>query len=320
MNLRSLAAWCELFDYARASHHQGSGLSDLAPWAVNLVEARVFEACRARGIAMMGILNLTPDSFFDGGLPATPGAVRQRLEHLVESGADLVDIGGESSRPGAKPVPAREQIARIGAAVEMAVARRLLVSVDTTCPEVAEAMLRRGARIVNDVSCLSDPGLAEVAARADATLILMHTRGSLGSMAGYSEYPDDAYQDIIEEIANEWVAARDRALAVGMPADRVWLDPGLGFAKNARQSLEVLARLGELGRCGTRVVVGPGRKSFISSVDPSPPERRLGGTIGASILCWQRGASVLRVHDVQEVRQAILIARAASVQQGGLGA
>jgi dihydropteroate synthase len=228
----------------------------------------------------------------------------------LAEGADIIDLGAESSRPGATPVPASTQIERLGPALERAVAQRALVSVDTTNPEVARWALGRGAAAVNDVSCLADLGLARAVADHGAHLVLMHMRGALGSMRGFSEYPSDAYGDLVADVLAEWTEARDRALAAGVERSHILFDPGLGFAKNARQSLELLRRLGEFSRAGARVLVGPSRKSFVAALDPVPPEDRLGGTIAACLVAVTHGASVLRVHDVRAVRQALLVLRA----------
>jgi dihydropteroate synthase len=257
----------------------------------------------------MGVVNATPDSFYASGRSETHAQALARVDRLLAEGAEIADIGGESSRPGAAPVAEDEQIARVEPVVAHAVAtERLLVSVDTTSPRVAERMLALGAELVNDVSCLADVDLARVTARAGATLVLMHTRGGLGSMAGFSEYPDDGYEDVVSDVRREWCAARDRAVAAGLPAERVWFDPGIGFGKNARQSFELLRRLEELRDLGVPMVVGPSRKSFIRAVDDVGPEERLGGTIAACLWAAARGAAVLRVHDVRAVRQALSVA------------
>jgi dihydropteroate synthase len=254
----------------------------------------------------MGVVNVTPDSFYREGRSETHAAARARIDQLVAEGADIADIGGESSRPGAEKVPDDEQLARLEPAVRHALGTGVLrVSIDTTSPRVASAMLEIGAQLVNDVSCLADAELARITARHGCTLILMHTRGDLGSMNGFSEYPDDAYDDVVAEVKREWCEARDRAVAAGMPRDRVWFDPGIGFAKNARQSLELLRRLGELTELGVPVVLGASRKSFIRAVDDVPPAERLGGTIAACLYGAAQGAGVLRVHDVRAVRQAL---------------
>jgi dihydropteroate synthase len=261
----------------------------------------------------MGVVNVTPDSFFDGGRYASAADANAHADALRCEGADILDIGGESTRPGCVAVPAPEQIARIEPVVRHALERdSVVVSVDTTSVEVAKRMLALGAQMINDVSCLSDPELARVTARADAVLVLMHSREPMTELSGYSAYPDDAYQDVVQEVLSEWRAARDRAVAAGMRAENVWLDPGIGFAKNARQSFELLSRLGELTQEGVPVVVGPSRKSFIAAVDGTPPEERLGGTIAACLHAVANGASVLRVHDVKAVKQALLVTRAAA--------
>jgi dihydropteroate synthase len=256
----------------------------------------------------MGVVNATPDSFYQAGRSETQAQALARVEQLLVEGAAIADIGGESSRPGAAPVSDEEQLARIEPVVARAVAsRKLAVSVDTTSPRVAERALAIGAELVNDVSCLADADLARVTARAGGTLLLMHTRGALGSMSGFSDYPDDAYTDVVAEVRREWSEARDRAVAAGLPRERVWFDPGIGFGKNARQSLELLRRLAEFGDLGVPVVVGASRKSFIVAVDDVGPEERLGGTIAACLWSAAHGASVLRVHDVRAVRQALAL-------------
>jgi dihydropteroate synthase len=186
-----------------------------------------------------------------------------------------------------------------------------MVSIDTTNAEVADHALKLGARMLNDVSCLADVELADAAARHGATLLLMHARGALGDMKGFSDYPDGAYGDVVSDVRAEWRAARDRATARGIAAEDVWLDPGIGFAKNARQSFELLGRLDELANEGVPVVVGPSRKSFIAAVDGARADERLGGTIAACLLAAERGARVLRVHDVAAIAQALGVARLA---------
>jgi dihydropteroate synthase len=259
----------------------------------------------------MGVVNVTPDSFFDGGRYAAAEEARARVDAVIEAGALIVDIGGESTRPGALPVSASSQIDRIGVAIEHAASRGTVVSVDTTSPEVAEFALRRGARIVNDVSRLADPELASVAARHDAALVITHSRGPQERMPGFSKWSDQDYPDVVSDVRRELDAAASEARRRGVRPEYIWPDPGLGFSKNARQSFELLRRLREVAESGAIIVVGPGRKSFISSVDPSTPEDRLGGTIAACLVAVDNGASILRVHDVREVRQALAVARAA---------
>lgn len=266
----------------------------------------------------MGVLNLTPDSFFDGGRYEASEAAEGRIRDLVEQGSDIIDIGGESTRPGSTAVAAHTQIARIEAAVRYAAGLQgLLVSIDTTSPEVADRMLSLGAHIINDVSCLADADLARVAARHRATLVVMHARGSMAQMAGFSQYPERAYEDVVTDVEREWLTARERALSAGVAREDVWFDPGLGFQKNARHSFELLARLEHFRALETPIVVGPSRKSFISKVHRGGPEARLGGTVAACLAAVERGACVLRVHDVFDVQQALAVARAVGSGQAG---
>ncbi|MGC4092604.1 MAG: dihydropteroate synthase [Polyangiaceae bacterium] len=265
----------------------------------------------------MGVLNVTPDSFYDGGRYLDESSAFARVDQLLADGADIIDIGGESSRPGAPPVAAAEQLARIEPALRHALSRGALTSIDTTDPVVAERALSLGAHAVNDISCLADSDLARVCARHSATLVLMHSRGPMQHMAGFSNYPDDAYGDVVLDVLTEWRTARDRAVAQGLLASSVWLDPGIGFAKNARQSFALLQGLSRFTSEGVPLVVGASRKSFMAAVDAAPPTERLGGSIAAALLAVSSGASVLRVHDVREVRQALAVARAI---ERGLGA
>jgi dihydropteroate synthase len=255
----------------------------------------------------MGVLNVTPDSFFDGGRYDDAGSAERRIDQLLADGADLIDIGAESTRPGALAIPAHEQIARLDRALRYAVQSGVLVSVDTASAAVARYALELGAQLINDVSCLADDDLARACAEHQAPLIVMHARGPAASMAGFSVYPEAGYQNVVEDVRREWRAARARALAAGMVLEDVFFDPGLGFAKNAQQSYTLLARLAEFQSEGL-MVVGASRKSFIASVDGAPPEQRLGGSVAACLLAAARGAAIVRVHDVREVRQALRVA------------
>jgi dihydropteroate synthase len=183
----------------------------------------------------------------------------------------------------------------------------LLVSVDTTSAEVARHALGLGAHLINDVSCLADADLARACAEHQAPLIIMHARGPAASMQGFSVYPDSGYEDVVEDVRREWRAARSRALAAGLPSEDVLFDPGIGFAKNAQQSYALLGRLAAFQSEGL-IVVGASRKSFIGALDGTPPEQRLGGSVAACLLAAARGAAIVRVHDVREVRQALRVA------------
>jgi dihydropteroate synthase len=269
---------------------------------------KVLARARAsRGVALVGVCNVTPDSFSDGGLFLESAAARARVDQLLAEGADMLDIGGESSRPGALPVPPKEQIARVLEIVRYGAGRGACVCVDTTSPEVASACLDAGACVVNDVSCLRDGELAKVVARAGAALILMHTRGTPGEMRGFSEYPTNGYEDVVREVCAEWDSAAQRAGKGGVSRDAIVMDPGLGFAKNALQSAELLARLSEIAeRVGVPVAVGASRKSFLTIVDPgAPPGERMGASIAAALQAASAGAALLRVHDVRATAQAL---------------
>lgn len=278
---------------------------------------RTLLAARMR-VVIMGVLNRTPDSFSDGGHFAAEENARARVEAMLREGADLIDIGAESTRPGSQAVSDAEQIARLGSSVRDAVRMGAIVSIDTTSPAVAERALDDGASIVNSVSLDAAPLLGALCARYGAALVLMHSRGAMKDMAGFSVYEDRSYGDVVADVLREWTAAAAAAMAAGVPRDELLLDPGLGFAKNARHSLELVARLPELCAAGFPVLVGPSRKSFLSRAaaaeDPAlgeaPPSERLGGTIAASLACAARGAAVLRVHDVRPIRQALAVAAA----------
>lgn len=265
----------------------------------------------ARGVALMGVCNVTPDSFSDGGLYLDPKAARARVDELVAQGSDIIDVGGESTRPRATPVPPSEQIARVLDAVGYAASLGACVSIDTASASVAEACLEAGACAVNDVSCLRDEGLARAVASRGAALVLMHARGSQEAMRGFSQYPDQGYGDVVLDVVSEWRAAADRARAAGVARDGLVMDPGLGFAKNARQSTELLARLAEIVRSvEAPVAVGASRKSFLTIVDPdAPPGEREGASIAAALHAVRAGACMVRVHDVRSTRQAIDMTR-----------
>jgi dihydropteroate synthase len=259
----------------------------------------------------MGICNVTPDSFSDGGLFFGVEAARARVDQLLAEGADLVDVGGESTKPGARPVPASEQIARVIDTVRYAAAAGACVSIDTTRAEVAAACLDQGACAVNDVSCLREPALAGVVAKMGAALVLMHTRGLPSEMSDFGGYPADGYKDVVAETCAEWLAAAERACALGVSRDAIVMDPGLGFSKSGTQSAELLARLREVvDAVDAPVAIGASRKSFLTTVDPgAPPTDRLGASIAAALHAARSGAAILRVHDVRATRQAIDLAR-----------
>jgi dihydropteroate synthase len=270
-------------------------------------------------VALWGVLNVTPDSFSDGGRYLAVGAAVEHARRMCAEGADVIDVGGESTRPpgatygaGARPVPAAEERERVVPVIERLVGELgVRVSIDTVKAEVARAAVAAGARIVNDVSCGRSEALLGAAAEAGAELVLMHNRGRGEVDAAHTGY-DHTFRDVVREL----MAAVDRAVALGMPRDRVWIDPGLGFAKTAEQSVALLGRVRDLKATGCRVLVGPSRKSFIARVAPladgsePSPEDRVGGTAAAVAAAVLGGADAVRVHDVAVMRQAVRVAEA----------
>ena len=264
----------------------------------------------------MGVLNVTPDSFHDGGrYPTTDAAVDQALD-LVAGGADLIDVGGESTRPGADRIDPAEQIRRTRDVVE-GLRRRtdVAISIDTTRAEVAEAALDAGANVVNDVSAgLEDPVLLDLVADRGCGLVLMHRvcppeRDSWSDQ--YPAEPDFGPEGVLESVCSHLEERVAMAVAAGIDPAQVVVDPGLGFGKSVRQNLQLLEGLPRLLRDGRPVLIGASRKSFIGAVTGSGgPETRLPGSLAAAVLAAERGARIIRCHDVRETRQAILLLEA----------
>ena len=251
---------------------------------------------------VMGILNVTPDSFSDGGRFATPEEAVEEARRLIAEGADIVDVGGESTRPGAQPAPEDLELERVLPVVELlAMDPRVRVSIDTMKARVAALCLNAGATMVNDVSGLSDPEMAHVVAAAGAGIVIMHMRGTPLTMRQHA-----AYTDVLKEICEELRPRVERAREAGVR--EIYVDPGIGFAKTPAQIFEVLRRLGEMRVLGCPVVIGPSRKSFLG-VLPGMEDvgERLEGTIAAAVLGAWNGASVVRVHDVRAVRKALSV-------------
>ncbi|HWM55989.1 MAG TPA: dihydropteroate synthase [Solirubrobacterales bacterium] len=254
---------------------------------------------------LMGVVNVTPDSFSDGGLYLDPAAAIAHGQELAEQGAEILDVGGESTRPGAEEVGEDEELRRVVPVVEGLVGTAT-VSIDTSKLGVAEAALDAGASIVNDVTAMRhDPEIGALCAERDAGLVLMHMLGDPRSM---QENP--VYRDVVDEVRAFLAERLETAIAAGVDEERIWLDPGVGFGKTLEHNLELLRRLGELRELGRPIVIGTSRKSFIGKIDGSDAGDRIGGTIASSVLAAADGADVLRVHDVAEVRQAITVADA----------
>jgi len=256
---------------------------------------------------IMGILNLTPDSFSDGGDLSSLDEALSRARRLVGEGADMLDVGGESTRPGARPVPVEEELRRILPLVEAATSTLSVpVSVDTRNATVAAAALEAGATVVNDVSGLGhDPEMAHLVAEAGGSLVLSHMRGTPANMRDLA-----VYRDVVLEVVEELGHSLDVARKAGIDEDRIVLDPGIGFAKSGRHSLRILNGIGRLLALGRPVLVGPSRKSFIGDVTGAPPRDRGAGTLAACVLSYLGGARIFRVHDVAPVVQALAVTRA----------
>jgi dihydropteroate synthase len=255
----------------------------------------------------MGIVNVTPDSFSDGGLFLDPDAAVEHGGQLAAEGASILDVGGESTRPGAEPVSAADEIARVRPVVERLVAGGHRVSVDTTKLEVARAALDAGAELVNDVSALRvAPEIAGLLAERGAGCCLMHMLGEPRTMQ-----VDPRYDDVVSDVKSFLEERLAFAVAAGVDEERVWLDPGVGFGKTVEHNLELLRRLDEIAAIGRPVVIGTSRKSFLGRLTGGRAEdERLPGTIATNVLALERGASVFRVHDVAPVADALAVAAA----------
>jgi dihydropteroate synthase len=270
---------------------------------------------------IMGILNLTPDSFSGDGLISVPGEGTNRaLEQaraFVRAGVDILDVGGESTRPGSQPVSAAEEIDRVVPVIETIVAAELdvLISVDTYKAEVAEAALKAGAHWINDVWALrADPNLAKVAANFACPIVLMHNRIKPGSAELQERlggrYIGIDYDDLIEDIKAELTSSVNIALAAGVKNDNILLDPGIGFGKTVEQNLELIDRLGEIRALGYPLLLGPSRKSFIGYTLNLPPDQRVEGTAAAITIGIVRGADIVRVHDALQMVRVVRMADA----------
>jgi dihydropteroate synthase len=250
----------------------------------------------------MGVLNVTPDSFSDGGRFRSPAAAIRHAEQMAAEGADLIDVGGESTRPGSEPVPLEEELNRVMPVIR-ALAKRLRapISIDTSKAEVARRAIEAGASMVNDVTALrGDPAMPAVVARAGASVVLMHMRGTPATMQRRPRY-----RDVVAEVKAFLAEAIGRAERAGIAPERILIDPGLGFGKTLAHNLRLLQHLDELVALGRPVVIGPSRKSFIGRILDVETDDRLAGTLACVAYAMRQGAQVVRVHDVKPAVQVM---------------
>jgi dihydropteroate synthase len=263
---------------------------------------RAFDA--SERTLVMGILNVTPDSFSDGGRFEDPDAAIEHGSRLIEDGADIVDVGGESTRPGSQPVPAEEELRRVRAVIEGLVQRHPShpISIDTRKAEVAAGALDAGATIVNDVSGARDPAMFDTVREHGASMVLMHMQGDPKTM---QEAP--SYEDVVGEV-KEYLRERvEAAEFAGIDPERIVVDPGIGFGKDLAHNLELLRRIDELLDLGRPVLIGPSRKRFIGTILDLPEDERVEGTQGAVAWAVSRGVHAVRVHDVKQIVRAVRV-------------
>ena len=264
-----------------------------------------FELLLARPL-VMGILNVTPDSFSDGGQHDDPASAVLWGERLIAEGASILDIGGESTRPGAHPLGASAELARVRPVVGRFAGDPIPVSIDTRHAEVARACVEAGASIINDVSGFRDRAMVEVAAGCDAGVVVMHMLGEPGTMQA-----NPRYDDVVREVGGYLLAQATVLEAAGVARDRIAIDPGFGFGKTLAHNLELLRRLPELVELGYPVLVGTSRKRFLGEITGvDEPSERVGASLAAALWAVERGAAVVRAHDVGATAQALAVARA----------
>ena len=260
------------------------------------------------GPVLMGVLNVTPDSFSDGGECLDPDKAVVRAVSLLDEGALIVDIGGESTRPGSEPASPDEELRRVMPVLReiLAIRPEAIVSIDTYRASTAELALDAGARIVNDVTALGDPRMAGVVAERGCSIVLMHMRGEPKSMQ-----QDPRYEDVVREVRDFLARRTERALRAGVEEDNIVIDPGIGFGKTLEHNLTLLNRLDTLVELGFPVLIGASRKSFLGKIVGSgSPKDRLFGTVATNVIAYEQGVSLFRVHDVRANKEALAIAAA----------
>ena len=254
----------------------------------------------------MGILNITPDSFSDGGIFLSPEKAITQALRMAEEGADIVDVGGESTRPGARPVSVQEELDRVLPVVEALHGRiPLPISIDTSKPEVMRAAVVAGAGFINDVRALREPGALEAAAQLEVPVCLMHMRGEPRTMQD-----EPCYADVVGEVRDFLGQRRDACLEAGIPASRLVIDPGFGFGKTLQHNIELLRGLKKLGNLGLPVLAGLSRKSMIGKALGLPVEQRLHASAALALMAVQQGARIVRVHDVGPTVEALRMMQA----------
>jgi len=258
-------------------------------------------------VRIMGVLNVTPDSFSDGGRFNEPDLAEKRVIEMVSDGADIIDVGGESTRPGSSHVTAEDELSRVLPILDrISPSEKFRISIDTRKSIVARAALRKGVSILNDISALQhDPEMADLAAEADCEVVLMHMKGTPETM---NENPQ--YSDVVDEIKGFLAERCEFAVQKGIKPERIWIDPGIGFGKTPSHNLEILRRLGSFCDLGFPVAVGPSRKSFIGHVLNLPVMERVEGTAAACAIAVMEGARMVRVHDVRPVARSVRMAAA----------
>jgi dihydropteroate synthase len=261
---------------------------------------------RDDAVRVMGIVNVTPDSFSDGGEFFDPERAIARGRELAADGADILDIGGESTRPGAQAVASGEELLRVQPVIEALAPDEVPISIDTSKAVVAEAALDAGASMVNDVMALrSDPELVDVCAETGCEVVLMHMLGDPRTM---QENP--TYDDVVDDIKAFLAERIEFAISHGVDEGRIWIDPGIGFGKTVEHNLELHRRLGELSELGRPIAFGSSRKTFIGKLTGADVDQRTGGTIASNVIASANGARMLRVHDVKPMRDALTVANA----------
>lgn len=261
----------------------------------------------SRRVLVMGIVNVTPDSFSDGGRFCNVDDAVSHGLRLVEEGADILDVGGESSRPGSEPVDVKNELARVMPVVErLAETTRAAISIDTTKAEVARRTVAVGASIVNDISAMTmDPAMTEAVASTNAGVVLMHMLGQPRTMQ-----QEPVYQDVVAEVADYLLGRLKAVRAAGIADERVALDPGVGFGKTFEHNLELFRRMGELAALPRPLLIGPSRKAFIGKLLDLPPSLRVEGTAAAVTASIMAGARIVRVHDVRAMARVVRVAEA----------